>query len=172
MQETRRQLFKTSILSALGLMSAGALTACGDIPKENSENRRPMLPPPTSQDPTVPTLVYSSGDHNWYIFTAVPISTIPNQTYKVQRTSASLTVPTDSSSQQLDTATWVGRQTKNLVTGPFSITNSYINGGIKMDLESDKNGILTSDSAGVFYGFATGTSSSHAAAAWNEIGKQ
>ena len=61
MSETRRQLFKTSILSALGLISASGLTACGT---ERSFDLRRRL---GDSDPTVP-LVGKATDGHWYVF--------------------------------------------------------------------------------------------------------
>jgi hypothetical protein len=110
MSETRRQIFKASVLSAFGLMAAPALSGC---------TGNASLFGHGEGDPNVP--IVGKGDGNdpyWYIIVFVP-DAAQDGAYQVWRTSDA------PPARPFDTAEWYselkGRNRLEQATGSFTI---------------------------------------------------
>ena len=120
MSETRRQIFRTSILSAFGLMAVPALVACsGPLTLFRSGER----------DPNVPIVGKGDGDDPyWYIFVFVPGAGGDGQ-FKVWKTKQS--PPSDPAKKPFDTAQWYSYLEANnyleAVSGSFTIDGHSFN---------------------------------------------
>lgn len=118
MSETRRQIFKTSILSAIGLMAVPALVACTTPFTIFGEG-----------DPNVP--IVGKGDGNdpyWYIFVFVPAAGKDGE-YQVWKTKQ--VPPSDPAKRPFDTAQWYSSLKANNylepVSGSFTIDGHAFN---------------------------------------------
>lgn len=120
MSETRRQLFRNSVLSVFGLMAVPALAGCtGPLNLFGQDGR----------DPSFPIVGKGDGqDPYWYIFVFVP-GAGGNGEYKVWKTKQS--PPSDPAKKPFDTAQWYSYlEAKNYlepVSGSFMIDGYAFN---------------------------------------------
>jgi hypothetical protein len=151
MSETRRQIFRNSILSAFGLTSATALAACGNFaPWGESGERTPDVLSP---------VIVGNSQSDWYIFYGT------KNTYKVFKLKDPTKLPTLVPSQiAFDTVGWFSTLTAtdyDQITSAFnfyiggnpiqlSFTGNYLDSGSVSDLRANAHQNM---------------------GAWNEIGK-
>ena len=170
MSETRRQLLKTSVLSALGL-SAVAVAACREE-QPKGEDRGHSHSPFDDRQFTI-TLAQSKDGKSWYVFKSKPDkSQITVYNYPGTISDYTLTNPND---QVFDTYNWfisLGNPKKYLLANANNVpvtTNSVI-----FQITTDASGVLDDDSKGKFNNVTASGSSyfKQSMAMWNEIGRQ
>ena len=151
MSETRRQIFKTSVLSAVGLMTGAAVTACA---------RYGIAEQGPDPDFTVPIVGYSA--HLWYVFV-----TDDGVKYAVFSTKAQIG-SSRPSLVKFDTKRYLAaardaQDGANLqrVTTPFKID--------EMKFKFGNDGFLDSDSASQL---RAGANHEVALVHWSEIGQK
>ena len=163
MTDTRRNLFKTSLFSAFGLMSAAALSGC----RNGGEHKRRVTPfTGITRNPTIPLVAYNQQDQYWYVFVWVEGE---GNGYQVWKTTEAATIPILSSAQVLDTYTWfTNLKSKTQVKQGFQLSNAGI-AKVPLDFTGD---YLNSPSAILLDNLANKQASSQSMATWNEIGKK
>jgi hypothetical protein len=141
MSETRRQVFKTSILSAFGLMTVPVVAACSPQGFGLSANNGPA-------DAQIPIVGYGHG--NWYII----VFDDTKNGYVVYK--AMQEPPSDPAVRPFDTAQWFASLYPKDVK---PVTTCYIDGVGGLAFDGD---ILSSPSVGVVQNAAR--------TKWSEIG--
>jgi hypothetical protein len=166
MSETRRDLFKTSVLSGFGLMSASALAGCGDW-------RSPFTPPPgcftgTSADSPNWMLAYGTETigtittSNWYVFQYVPVASAYYNAFALKKTASTLPPDPSKTNAPFDVMTWYEKYHSEFdpASGTITITVNSISYMITM-----RAGKITDpNSMNVLQKFP------YVPCSWNEIG--
>ena len=167
MDDTRRQLFRTSILSALGLAGVAGLVSCDRREEQYARQAGERF---TADDPSIPIVGKATSDGLWYILRLHTMDEdAQTYTYKAWQVQAPESPPAgtpatavDGDYIPFDVDAWFRHLNKkkklNLATSPFTL------GGIPCN--PDQKGIVSGDAAKKLH---NGTKA--VTAIWNEIGK-